>query len=44
MNFKSDALSGLGKHNQGIVDAIKPKLKFDSTGVGHNRWEIFGSE
>ena len=28
---------GLGKHNQGIVDAIKPKLKFDQTGVGHNR-------
>merc|ERR1711953_1187383 len=32
---------GLGKHNQGIVDAIKPKLKFDSTGVGHNRAEEF---
>ena len=28
---------GLGRHGQGIVDAIKPKLKFDQTGVGHNR-------
>ena len=28
---------GLGKNHQGIVDAIKPKLKFDQTGVGHNR-------
>jgi len=33
--------SGLGKHSQGIVDAIKPKLKFDQTGVGHNRAEEF---
>jgi len=32
---------GLGKHHQGIVDAIKPKLKFDQTGVGHNRAEEF---
>ena len=32
---------GLGKHHQGIVDAIKPKLKFDQTGVGHNRCVIF---
>ena len=30
-------ITGLGKKNQGIVDAIKPKLKFDQTGVGHNR-------
>ena len=27
---------GLGKLEQGIVDALKPKLKFDQTGVGHN--------
>ena len=27
---------GLGKQEQGIVDALKPKLKFDQTGVGHN--------
>jgi len=33
--------TGLGKHSQGIVDAIKPKLKFDQTGVGHNRAEEF---
>jgi len=32
---------GLGRHGQGIVDAIKPKLKFDTTGVGHNRAEEF---
>lgn len=32
---------GLGLHGQGIVDAIKPKLKFDTTGVGHNRAEEF---
>jgi len=32
---------GLGKNNQGIVDAIKPKFKFDQTGVGHNRAEEF---
>jgi len=32
---------GLGKHSQGIVDALKPKLKFDQTGVGHNRAEEF---
>merc|ERR1712029_640665 len=32
---------GLGKNHQGIVDAIKPKLKFDQTGVGHNRAEEF---
>jgi len=32
---------GLGKHGQGIVDALKPKLKFDQTGVGHNRAEEF---
>jgi len=28
---------GLGRHGQGIVDAIKPKLKFDQAGMGHNR-------
>lgn len=32
---------GLGRHGQGIVDAIKPKLKFDNTGVGHNQAEEF---
>jgi len=32
---------GLGRHGQGIVDALKPKLKFDQTGVGHNRAEEF---
>jgi len=32
---------GLGKHGQGIVDALKPKLKFDQSGVGHNRAEEF---
>jgi len=32
---------GLGRHGQGITDAIKPKLKFDQAGVGHNRAEEF---
>nr|XP_034177957.1 G patch domain-containing protein 4 [Osmia lignaria] len=31
---------GLGKHENGITEALKPKLKFDTTGVGHqvNNW------
>jgi len=33
--------AGLGRHGQGITDAIKPKLKFDQAGVGHNRAEEF---
>lgn len=32
---------GLGRHGQGITDAIKPKLKFDQAGMGHNRAEEF---
>jgi hypothetical protein len=32
--------AGLGRHGQGITDAIKPKLKFDQAGVGHNRYHI----
>jgi len=32
---------GLGKQEQGIVDALKPKLKFDQTGVGHNMADEF---
>ena len=31
---------GLGRHGQGITDAIKPKLKFDQAGMGHNRYRI----
>jgi len=27
---------GLGKNENGIVDPLKPKLKFDTTGVGHD--------
>lgn len=27
---------GLGKEGQGIVDAIKPTLKFDTSGIGHD--------
>ncbi|XP_015121658.1 G patch domain-containing protein 4 [Diachasma alloeum] len=35
---------GLGKNENGIVDALKPKLKFGTTGIGHdgaeyNWWE-----
>jgi len=32
---------GLGSQGQGIVDAIKPKLKFDQAGLGHNRAEEY---
>jgi len=28
--------SGLGKTNQGIAEAIRPHLKFDTTGMGHD--------
>ena len=28
--------SGLGKTNQGISEAIRPHLKFDTTGMGHD--------
>lgn len=33
--------SGLGKEEQGMKEAIKVKLKFDSTGVGHDPGEQF---
>lgn len=32
---------GLGKTQQGIVDPIKPTLKFDKTGIGHDHAEEF---
>lgn len=32
---------GLGKHRQGRRDAIKPRLKFDGHGLGHDRSEEF---
>lgn len=32
---------GLGKNEDGISEALKPKLKFDNTGVGHNSSEQF---
>merc|ERR1740128_1306705 len=32
---------GLGRNKQGITDAIKPKLKFDQTGVGHSKGAEF---
>ncbi|XP_056636983.1 G patch domain-containing protein 4 [Diorhabda sublineata] len=32
---------GLGKNEDGISVALKPKLKFDNTGVGHNVGEQF---
>ena len=32
---------GLGKTQQGIVDPIKPTLKFDKTGMGHDHAEEF---
>ncbi|XP_015610483.1 G patch domain-containing protein 4 [Cephus cinctus] len=32
---------GLGKNESGIVEAIKPKLKFDNAGFGHNAAEEY---
>jgi len=32
---------GLGRHGQGITDAIKPKLKFDQSGIGHSKADEF---
>jgi len=32
---------GLGRNSQGMTDALKPKLKFDQHGMGHNRAEEF---
>lgn len=31
----------MGKHENGITEALKPKLKFDTTGIGHqdNNWD-----
>ncbi|XP_046395889.1 G patch domain-containing protein 4 [Ischnura elegans] len=32
---------GLGKTENGMVEALKPKLKFDNTGIGHDHAEQF---
>lgn len=32
---------GLGKSENGITTAIKPKLKFDNAGIGHDSSEQF---
>lgn len=32
---------GLGKDNDGITKAIKPTLKFDTAGLGHDKAETF---
>lgn len=32
---------GLGRHENGIATAIKPKLKFDNSGIGHDVGEQF---
>lgn len=32
---------GLGKNETGISSALKPKLKFDNTGIGHNAGDEF---
>jgi hypothetical protein len=32
---------GLGHHGQGIRDVIKPKLKFEQSGVWHNIGDEF---
>ena len=31
---------GLGKHENGITEALKPKLKFDTAGIGHKDKEL----
>ena len=36
MIFSYDTGQGLGASNQGIHDPIKPSLKFDTTGIGHD--------
>merc|ERR1711928_182389 len=33
--------SGLGRDSNGISEALKPKLKFDSSGLGHTRSDEF---
>ena len=32
---------GLGRNESGITDALRPKLKFDTQGIGHNASEQF---
>jgi hypothetical protein len=32
---------GLGRNESGITEALKPKLKFDTRGVGHDASEQF---
>jgi hypothetical protein len=32
---------GLGRNESGITEALKPKLKFDTQGVGHDASEQF---
>ena len=32
---------GLGRGGHGMAEAIKPKLKFDNSGLGHDRGEEF---
>lgn len=35
---------GLGKKEDGISNALKPKLKFDNTGIGHDPAEEFTND
>lgn len=39
--FQSLTGQGLGKKEDGIVKPIKPKLKFDNSGIGHDAAEQF---
>ena len=41
--FVSFLGEGLGKNSQGISEPIKPSLKFDKTGVGHDPAKEFTS-
>ena len=40
-NLKKKIGSGLGRNNAGITEALKPRLKFDASGLGHTQSDEF---